>query len=104
MHILKNSFSNLPNVNTTILGIVPYINAEILSQFIKNSTTFFDFNLRSIVLYLPKKLVKLNTVDEQFLKYLLTFLVTMHKAMKNTIKAIMKGIMKAKTGFLYSTS
>ena len=57
IHILKNSFSNFPNVRTTIFGMVLCIKAENLSQLHKKSTTFFDFNLRSIVLYLPKKLV-----------------------------------------------
>ena len=65
IHILKNSFSNFPKVNATMFGIEPWINAEILNQFIKNSTTFLDFNFLSIVLYLPKKLVKLNR-NKQF--------------------------------------
>ena len=41
IHILKNSFSNLPNVKITILGIEPYINAETLNQLIKNSPKLF---------------------------------------------------------------
>jgi len=78
MHILKNSCSNFPIVKATAFGIKPYNNAVILNQLIKNSITFLDFNLRSMVLYLPKKLIRLN--NEQFSKYLLTFLVTQQRA------------------------
>ena len=55
MQILKNSFSNLPIMRATKLGMEPYTSPDIFSHQALKLVTFLSFNLASIV-YLPKVL------------------------------------------------